>query len=293
MDANTTVIERHLALVEGIEVEYLVAGDGPEVVLLHGLGDSAEDWREVMARLAPSYRLYAPTLPGFGGDLGADGDGRRAGGFDPSPDGYARFVHAFVAAKDLRRPVLAGHSIGGLVALRAALNQPDGLRGLVLAAAAGLGRAVNPLLQAYALPGFGDVAASVARTAPGAALRAVSKVPMVFGRPWRVRHAWLLDQFRRAQDGRFMETTMRALRGQVGIRGQRRVVLDELPELSLPTLVLWGDSDRVVPLAQGYAAVARLPAGRLEVLGGAGHLAHVEDPDRAAAAMRRFLDELH
>jgi pimeloyl-ACP methyl ester carboxylesterase len=139
---------------------------------------------------------------------------------------------------------------------------------------------------------FGDVAAGVARSRPGAALRATSKAPLVFGRPWRVPQAWLADQYRRARDGRFMETTLRSLRTQVGVWGQRRVLLGELPRLSLPALVLWGSSDRVIPVAHGRAAVDRMPAGRLRVLDGLGHLPQVEDPDRVAAELRRFLDDL-
>lgn len=298
MDTSTTVIERHLAMVDGIEVEYLVAGTGTDVLLLHGVGESADGWRGLMARLAPSYRVYALTLPGFGGlrraVAGSGVEGKSAARDaveDPSPEGFARFCHAFVTAKGLERPVLGGHSLGGLVALRAALDQPDRVRALVLIAAAGLGREVTPVLRAATVPLFGDVAAGMARSGPGAALRAVSKAPMVFGRPWRVRPEWLADQYRRARDGRFMETTLRSLRTQVGVWGQRRVVLDELSALSLPTLVLWGGSDRVVPVAHGRAAVARMPAGRLRVLDGSGHLPHVEDPERVVAEIFRFLDD--
>ena len=112
---------------------------------------------------------------------------------------------------------------------------------------------------------------------------------MVFGRPWRAPQAWLEDQYRRAQDPRFMETNLRALRLQIGLRGQRRIVRDELPELSVPTLVLWGTSDRVIPIGHAYAAVARMPAGRLRLLNGLGHVPHVEDPDRVAVEIRSFL----
>jgi pimeloyl-ACP methyl ester carboxylesterase len=286
MATKTTAVARHLARVEGIEVEYLVAGQGSDVVLLHGLGDSADDWRGLMARLATSYRVYAPTLPGFGGPSRGMG---RGDAVDPSVESYAGFCHAFITAKELERPVLGGASLGGLIALRAALDRPERPRALVLIAAAGLGWGITPALQAAALPVFGDIAAGVARFRLGALLRAMGKVPMVFGRPWRVPQAWLADQYHRAQDGRFMETNLRALRMQVGVFGQRRIVLDELPALSIPALVLWGTNDRVIPIGQAYAAVARMPAGRLRLLDGLGHVPHVEDPDRVAAEFRGFL----
>jgi pimeloyl-ACP methyl ester carboxylesterase len=286
MATKATVIARHLVTVDGTQVEYLVAGRGPDVVLLHGLGDSADDWRGVMARLATSYRVYAPTLPGFGGPRRGVG---HHGTVEPSVEGYAGFCHAFVTAKELQRPVLGGASLGGLIALRAALDRPERTRALVLIASAGLGRGVTPALQAAALPVLGDIAAGVARSRPGALLRAMGKVPMVFGRPWRVPQAWLTDQYRRAQDKLFMDTNLRALRMQVGVLGQRRIVLDELSALSVPALVLWGTNDRVIPIGQAYAAVARMPAGRLRLLDGLGHIPHVEDPDRVTAELRGFL----
>jgi len=300
MAAHASAIARHLTTVGGIQVEYLVAGEGPDVVLLHGLGESAGDWRDVMARLAPSYRVYAPTLPGFGGDRrparepgnGQDGGSAHEAVDNPSVEAFAHFCNAFITGKGLQDAVVGGHSLGGLIALRAALDQPNRLRGLILVAAAGLGRRVSPALQVAGLPVIGDLAAGMSRWAPGAVVRVASRAPMLFGRPWRVSRSWLVDQYQRAQDGRFMEATLRALRMQVGVGGQREVLLDALPALSLPTLVIWGTNDRVVPLAHGDAAAAALPAGRLRVLDGLGHVPHVEDPDRVASALRDFLDAL-
>ncbi len=300
MQANSTAIERHLVTVGGTQVEYLVAGQGPDVVLLHGLGESGEDWRGVMTHLSPSYRVYAPTWPGLGDDRRAvqsSGNAQDPGAAhgaveNPSAEALGRFCNAFIDEKDLQRPVLGGQSLGGLIALRAALDRPDRVRALILIAAAGLGRGVTPVLRATALPVVGDIGVVIARSRPGAMLRAVSKAPMVFGRPWRIPQPWLADQYRRARDGRFIEITLRSLRMQVGVGGQRQVVLDELSALTLPTLVLWGTADRVVPVAHGRAAAALLPAGQLQVLDGLGHVPHVEDPGRVASALRGFLDGL-
>ena len=125
MTASTTAVERHLVSVDGTQVEYLVAGAGPDVLLLHGIGESADGWRPLMTRLAPWYRVSAVTLPGFGGLRPAGVAARnpaREGGGDPGPDGFARFVRAFIMARELDRPVLGGHSLGGLIALRTALG---------------------------------------------------------------------------------------------------------------------------------------------------------------------------
>jgi pimeloyl-ACP methyl ester carboxylesterase len=304
MRPDGTAIERHLVTVGGTQVEYLVAGEGPEVVLLHGLGDSADDWRDVMTHLSRSYRVYAPTLPGFGGDRRAVGhpgdegaDGQSPGSLhhaveDPSPESFARFCNAFVDAKQIRHPILGGHSLGGLIALLATLDRPDRVRGLVLIASAGLGREITPVLQVAGLPIIGDISAQASRLWPGAALRAMSRASLLFGRPWRTPRSWLDDQYRRAQDGRFMEATLRALRLQVHAGGQRHVILNRLSAVSQPTLVVWGTADRVVPVSHARSAIARLPDGHLEIINGLGHVPHVEDPRLVASVISRFLSTL-
>lgn len=279
-----TDTERHLVTVGDRQVEYRAAGQGPDVVLLHGLGGSADDWGPLMLRLASSYRVYAPTLPGYGGDGGRPED--------PSPGGNTRFCLAFLDALDLRRVVLGGHSFGGMTAALSALAEPERIRALIMVAAGGLGRFVSPLLQITALPVVGEISARVARSRPGAALRTVSRTPLLFGRPWRAPGWWFKNQYRRAQDGRFMETTLRSLRTQIQPGGQRRVVLPDLSDLMQPALVVWGSADRVVPVAHGRLAADRLPNGRLAVIPGSGHQPQIEDPDRTVAVVRDFLATL-
>ena len=77
----------------------------------------------------------------------------------------------------------------------------------------------------------------------------------------------------------------------MGIRGQREVLLDRLPDLQTPTLVVWGVRDRVLPYLQAHQAIARLPDGSLELIPNCGHLPHVEDPERFVASLARFLSE--
>ncbi len=132
----------------GSRVHYLTAGDGPHLVLLHGLGDSARDWQWVLPALARRFRAIAPDFPGFG-----ESDRPRAA---YSPACFAEFVAGFLDALHVPSAVVVGNSLGGLAALRFALADPGRVPALVLVGAAGLGREVNPGMKRMALSGLGE-----------------------------------------------------------------------------------------------------------------------------------------
>jgi pimeloyl-ACP methyl ester carboxylesterase len=120
----------------GTRLRYAVGGDGPAVVLVHGLGGTIENWRGLAPPLAAEHRVVVPDLPGHG---------RSA----PLPeardlDALAEAVLAIADAEEMVGAVWIGHSLGGVVALRAAVLRPEAVRGLVLAAAAGIGSASAP-----------------------------------------------------------------------------------------------------------------------------------------------------
>jgi pimeloyl-ACP methyl ester carboxylesterase len=268
--------------VDGQSVRYLAAGTGPAVVLLHGLGESSADWAAVLARLSQSRAVYAPTLPGFQGYDGAA---------DVSADGHASFVGRFLDAVGLQQAVLVGHSLGGLAALLFALASPDRVTALCLVGGGGLGREVSPALATLSEPLVGEVGIAWSRTPVGAAQRAWGKALLLFGRPWRIPAAWLVEQYRLARRPGFLDAALAALRDQVGPAGQRRVLLDRLRRLRVPVLLVWGDQDRVVPVAQARRAAARLPDATVAVVPACGHLPHVEDPAAFGRALVAFLDQ--
>lgn len=267
---------------------YLVAGPvgAPPLVLLHGDGDSAISWRWVMPALASSYRVYAPDFPGFG-----DSAKPAPPQTDYSPSFFARFLGAFLDALGHERAVVIGSSLGGLVAIRFALDAPERVTALGLVGSAGLGRAINPGFPSLTIPGWGELAIAWAKTPLGAEQRAWWRSVLLFANPGRVPAAWLAEQDRLARLPGFMEATVAALRAVVDPGGQRYLVLGELSRLSVPTLVAWGTDDLVFPAAQARAAVARLPRGRLALIPDCGHLPHVECPDRFVAALAPFLAE--
>jgi len=228
--------------VQGLRTRYLTAGDdGPPLVLLHGVGTSAGEWSWVLPGLARNHRVYAVDLPGYDGSYEPP---------DYAPAFTAAFVGSFLDAVGVESAVVVGNSFGGLAALHLALSEPARVSALVLSDSAGLDRAVNPALATISFPRTGQLATVLAKTPPGAAQRALSRALLFFARPWQIPLKWLKDQYRLAQLPNFTEATLATLRSTVGPSGQREVLLDELPRLQMPTLLVWGDRDRVLPVSQ-------------------------------------------
>lgn len=266
---------------DGRAVRYLIAGEGPPLVLLHALGDNALDWSWVMPELSRDQRLYAPDLPGIG-------DGGALAG--PSPPFLANFVASFLDSLGVERAAVVGNSYGGLVALRLALSEPGRVSSLGLVGAAGLGLAVCPVLSSLTLPGYGEASVAMSRTILGARQRARGRAALLFARPGLAPPEWLSEQYRLARTPGFLEATLCALRSRVAPWGQREVLLERLPDLAAPTLVVWGARDRIFPLRQARDAAGRLEEERLRVIPACGHLPQVERPGEFAQALGQFLE---
>jgi pimeloyl-ACP methyl ester carboxylesterase len=159
---------------------------------------------------------------------------------------------------------------------------------LVLVDSAGLGRSATYALRSLTAPGYGELAIAWAKTPPGAAARAWSKAQLLFAHPQLAPAPWSAEQYRLARLPGFLEAALAALRAQLDLGGQREVLLDRLPQLEIPTLVVWGARDRVFPHSQARDAVSRLPNGSLALIPDCGHMPHVECPDRFVAALDEF-----
>jgi pimeloyl-ACP methyl ester carboxylesterase len=277
---SVAVEERNIE-VDGLPIRYVTAGTGPPLVLLHGAGDNALDWRWVMPDLATAHRVYAPDLPG------SPNSARPFANY--SPAFFERFVAGFLDALGIERAAMVGNSLGGLVALRLAFSEPARVTALVLVDSAGLGRAVSPALRSLALPGYGKLAVTWSKTPPGALQRALGRAMLLFARPRRIPLKWLKTQYRLGRTPGFSEAQLAAVRAQVGLRGQREVLLDQLPSLQIPTLVVWGSRDRVFPESQARDAVARLRDGSLSLIPECGHMPHIEYPDQFVVTLGEFL----
>jgi pimeloyl-ACP methyl ester carboxylesterase len=283
LEVVTVVVEEQKIDVDGLLIRYLRAGEGPPLVLLHALGESSLDWRWVLPHLGRTHRVYAPDLPGFGDSAKPV--------VDYSPAFFTRFVAAYLDTLGIERAAVAGSSLGGLVALRLALSDSARVSALSLISSVGLGREVSYVLRAATLPGYGELAIAWSRTPLGAAQRAWLRARLLFAHPRLAPSEWMREQHRLAQLPGFLEAELAALRAQTYLGGQREVLLNRIATLQMPTLVVWGTSDWVLPTSQAREAGNRLRRGSLRLFPNCGHLPHVEHPNRFVAAFDRFLRE--
>lgn len=269
--------------VGGANTRYLQRGDeGSPVVLIHGLGASAEIWSANIDALAMRHRVYVPDLPGFGRT-------EKPAWMDYSPGAYSRFLLAFMTALGIGRASLVGHSLGGGVALRVILDDPGRVDRLILLSSAGLGQDVSLPLRIASLPFFE---------------RIFFKPPLpVFT---RFLHRLVFDpaaitgEFARLYYEMFFQpASVRAftgiLRTIATLRGARPGVLEliraGLGTITAPTLILWGRQDRILPVSQALDAAGRIPRARLHVFERCGHMPNVEYPEEFNRLMLEFLDE--
>ena len=200
-------------------------------MLLHGVGTSAGEWTWVLRALARNNLVYAIDLPGYDGSAEPP---------DYAPAFTARFVSAFLDAAGVESAVVVASSFGGLVALHLALSEPERVSALVLADSAGLDRVVNPAFAALAFPkGSEELMAAWTRTPLGAAHRVSVRAFFLFARPWQIPVSWLTGQYKVAQLPNFTRTELAALRATINLAGQREMLLDRLPRLQMPTLIVW------------------------------------------------------
>src|SRR5215208_2719045 len=254
-----TVIEAQTVEVDGLSIRYLTVGEGQPLVLLHGAGDNALDWQWVMPALAATYRVYAPDLPGSPDSV------RPAAEY--SPAFFEQFTAGFLDALGIERAVFIGNSLGGLIALRLALSQPARITALVLVDSAGLGHVVNPAFTSVNVPGLAEAAMPFWRTPIGANQRAWGRTALLFAHtPENVPRQWIAEQCRLALSSGYLEAHLTVLRTLVRPLGQREMLVDRLPSLEVPTLVIWGARDRVFPESQAIEAVSNLQEGSLALI---------------------------
>lgn len=281
-------MESRTITVEGLRTRVLVEDgrgkDREPIVLVHGVGGWAENWRPVMSPLAATGRqVIAVDLPGFGESEAP----RRVRYFGPEDAFYPRFVLAAMDVLGIERAHIAGNSMGGAIAYMMAVTAPLRTRSIVLVAPGGLGRDVAFFLRACSLPGFGLVARL---PRPSRAAREVLRT--CFYDAGRITPE-LFDEAERYGNNSFPEF-VRALSAGVGIRGVRRSLREAwVARSSLytgPALVVWGREDMVLPLRHLADVHATLPQAQVALIERCGHMAMTERPDEFLAATLPFLD---
>jgi pimeloyl-ACP methyl ester carboxylesterase len=266
----------------GHDIVFRHEGSGPVVVLIHGMAGSRAAWQEVIGPLAAAgHTVIAPDLPGHGDSGVASGDS--------SIGALAATLRDLLLALGHERATLVGHSLGGGVAMQFSYLFPEHTERLVLISSGGLGRSVNPLLRSAALPGAELVVASIG----GAARLAAPVVSGVLGLA-RVRPGAELAEVGRSLRSLGVASTRRAfldtLRAVVGPDGQRVFAGDRLYlAAGMPTLIVWGDEDPVIPVGHAHRGHRAMPGSELVVLPGVGHFPPLQAPVELVAVINRFL----
>ena len=263
----------------GTRLRYAVGGDGPPLFLVHGLGGTIENWLALAPPLAADHRVFVPDLPGPGAsDLLREAR---------DVDALAEAVLGIADAEEARDAVWIGHSLGGVVSIRAAALRPDAVRGIVLAAAAGIGSATRAAEVALGVLG-------VARPGRWIAPHRQAWARSRLGR--RLAFGWWGVADPDALEPELAEAFLVGPAHHTDTRQAGRALLatdprTELDRVACPCLCLWGASDNWVRLDDGIEYARRLGAP-LRTIAGCGHLLIGERPDACLAAIREFVATL-
>ncbi|HEY5024224.1 MAG TPA: alpha/beta fold hydrolase [Acidimicrobiales bacterium] len=251
-------------------------------MLIHGIAGSSQTWEQVIPLLARDYAVVAPDLVGHGASAKPPGD--------YSLGAQASALRDLLSILDIERVTVVGQSFGGGVAMQFSYQYPENCDRLALVGSGGLGREVNWLLRLLATPGVeyalpiffpsfvrergNDIVALLHR----AGFRNARAVEM-----WRAYASLTNSEARKA--------FVRTLRAVVDTGGQSVSAMDRLYlSARMPTLIIWGDRDNIIPVSHAYAAHDAILGSRLEIIQGAGHFPHVEEPLRFVEILSEFID---
>jgi pimeloyl-ACP methyl ester carboxylesterase len=278
-------IRVHHRVIHGYRRAYRMGGSGPPLLLLHGIGDSSETWSEVLAPLARHYTVIAPDLLGHG-----ESDRPRA---DYAISAYACGMRDLLAVLNIERVSVLGHSLGGGIAMQFAYQFPERTERLIIVGSGGVGRRVHPMLRMAAAPGSEVVLPLVtlpmARWAVRQTAGVFRRLPVVGLGP---DTDYVVHRFDGLSSGRSRSAFLRTLRAGVDARGQVVTMLDRCYlSAGLPTLIVWGAQDRIIPVEHANIASRALPGARLEIFTNSGHFPHHDEPGRFASVVKHFLAE--
>ncbi len=274
---------QHWTIINDSAINFVEIGQGPPLLLVHGLSGSWPNWLEQLPVFAESHRIIAVDLPGFG--------------HSPMPaepisiSGYARTLDALLGALDIDAAAVVGNSMGGFVSAELAINFPQRVERMVLVSAAGIST-YNHKGGTRALPGLqraerviaayaGWIAAHSDTVARRPGLRNAT-LGLVTSHPSRLPAALAAEQIRGAGKPGFIQ----ALAANLDYDFR-----DRLAEIACPTLIVWGDNDRVITARDADRFAELIPGSRKVVFEDTGHLAMLERPAAFNALLDDFLNE--
>ena len=261
---------------------FVKVGQGPVLLLLHGLGCDHTTWEPVIDVLAKRYTVIAPDLLGHGQSAKP-----RA---DYSVGGYANAMRDLITVLGIDKVTVVGHSFGGGIAMQFAYQFPERTERLILVASGGLGPEVSPAIRAITTPGFHQVMGLM--TLPGvrhlgmAGLRALSAAPLKHARDLD-EVANIYDSFKDPYARHAIQHVVRAVvdwRGQIVTMADRAYLTE-----AMPMCVVWGRDDKVIPVRHADNVGELAPKARVEVIPNAGHFPHKDHPHRFAKIVHEFI----
>jgi pimeloyl-ACP methyl ester carboxylesterase len=277
-----TAVEKDEIVLNGRRIAYRSGGSGSLLVLLHGITSNSATWDLVLSKLARRYTVIAPDLLGHGRSDKLRGD--------YSVGAHANTVRDLLDALGHASATFIGHSLGGGVALQLAYQYPERVDRLVLVAPGGFGREVSFLLRAASIPGSGPV---LALAAARPVVEAGTVLADTLGRVG-LHGNTDLEELGRAYallaDRDSRRAFIHTLRSVVDHEGQRVSALERIDAIErVPSLIVWGEHDRIVPARQGERAKQRMPHTSLVIFKHAGHFPHRDDPARFVRVIDGFM----
>ncbi|MEO7261872.1 MAG: alpha/beta fold hydrolase [Jatrophihabitantaceae bacterium] len=277
----TAVTPRTLRL-HGHPLSYADVGEGPAVLFVHGLLGSHQHWTQLMRTLAAERRLVAPDLFGHGASAKPVGD--------YSLGSHAATLRDLLDRLEIADVTLVGHSLGGGIAMQFSYLFPERVKRLVLVSSGGLGRELSLLLRAAALPGAELVLPVIAsrwlRERTAAVAGGLGRLGIRAGAD--LSEAWRgLGDLDKAESRRAFLATVRSV---IDPGGQTVTAWDHLPmATAIPTMLVWGAKDRIIPSWHAVTAQTGFPGCRVEIFERAGHFPHLAEPERFAALLQEFI----
>lgn len=272
--------------VDGIDTAYLdTGGAGPVVLLVHGLSSHAAFWQHQVDALAEDHRVLAVDLPGFGASDRPDAP--------YTPPWYAEHLVSFLDVLQIERVHYVGHSMGGQIGLTLALEHEERLSSLILAAPAGI-ETFRPGHAAWMSEYWTE-----ARTLYSAEVDVRRSFGMVFAQPDEHAEQLLAERVQLGQHEAFRGTSVAVSRCVSGML--EHPVHERLPEISVPTLIVFGRRDALIPnpifnggrtAAVAHEGQSRIPGAELVLIRGAGHAVQHDAPDLFNQAAQDFLSRL-
>ncbi len=266
----------------GHALSYLDSGTGPAVLFIHGILGSQRQWQRLIDRLDDTDRVIVPDLFGHGESDKPLGD--------YSLGAHAGTLRDLLDHLGVERVTLVGHSLGGGIAMEFFYLFPERVDRLVLVSSGGLGREVSPILRSATLPGaeqvLGMLASGWVLTRAETVGRAAAKVGWKPGSD--IQAIW--HGFSALGDRSSRKAFLKTTRAVIDVGGQSINAHDYLPDsLPVPTLIIWGSKDRMIPAHHAITAQKSIPNCRIELFDRAGHFPHLDDPDRFADLLADFI----